>query len=330
VYRVHGRAFAPGARFTNANVFLFERARSGSAVWPRVTGLRDGTFTFDDIPAGEYVVQVIERTLTMSRPLSLDLARLPPYLTPVLFGVQYVSVADRDVGLEVAAGGGLALRGRLTFEESSTEAPSVRLGAIGAHPDLAPHDDRTTGAGSNDALFARYISPLIPLSDGTFETQPVVGPVRIVLTGGTPNLWLKSAWVGGVDAALHPVTLTNAAIASAAEVVIAADAATLEGSIAEARTSTSTVTVLIFSADADKWFDGSQWVRRVMASRDGRFVQRGLPPGEYWVAATDSLSPDPSMSPWSSESLLADLAARARRVRLRPSQRTTIDLSLTR
>jgi len=48
-------------------------------------------------------------------------------------------------------------------------------------------------------------------------------------------------------------------------------------------------TILVFSVDRQRWFDGSRFVRAVRPDQRGRYQIKGLPRGDYFAVAVDSV-----------------------------------------
>ena len=77
--------------------------------------------------------------------------------------------------------------------------------------------------------------------------------------------------------------------------------------------------ILVFSADRQHWTPGSRRVRMTRPATDGAFIAKGLPPGEYFVAALTDLEP----GEWNDPALLEQLVGSAVKVQLRDGQTTT-------
>ena len=71
--------------------------------------------------------------------------------------------------------------------------------------------------------------------------------------------------------------------------VISASGATVTGRVTDDRSAAvRDYAVFVFPIFRDQWFAGSRRVKSLRAaSASEPFVVTGLPPGEYWVAATD-------------------------------------------
>jgi len=165
------------------------------------------------------------------------------------------------------------------------------------------------------------------VSELAFAIDGVSGPFRVTLLGA-PRWWIKSAIVDGVNAVVDPVTITGGRALSDVEVVVSGDAATLEGRIVDPRLARTSPAVIAFATDPRRWFYGTQYVRRVAASRDGVYAVADLPPGDYHVIAVDDLPADLTLTNITSAEFLSDLIPRARRVRLPPSERVEVELPL--
>ena len=83
--------------------------------------------------------------------------------------------------------------------------------------------------------------------------------------------------------------------------------------------------VVIFSTNEQSWFFHSRRVAAVQV-REGRFVVRNLPAGEYFITVADGLE----INEWFDREVLAELAAGAQRVKLGAFEQKTFDLRVTR
>ena len=82
--------------------------------------------------------------------------------------------------------------------------------------------------------------------------------------------------------------------------------------------------VVVFSSDRTHWTPGSRRVRMTRPATDGAFVARGLPAGEYFVAALTDLEP----GEWNDPALLSQLAAAGVKVTLRDGETTNQDFRI--
>jgi hypothetical protein len=71
-------------------------------------------------------------------------------------------------------------------------------------------------------------------------------------------------------------------------------------------------TIVVFSTEAARWGAGTRFVAAARPDLDGHFVVRGLPGGEYFVAAREDLDDEA----WQDPRILQALAAEASRLTL--------------
>ena len=107
--------------------------------------------------------------------------------------------------------------------------------------------------------------------------------------------------------------------------------AAISGHVTDAASApVSNYLVVVFPTDRTKWFETSQSLRLARPTPDGSFEVTSLPPGEYWVAATDPMNgTDASGNELTSERL-QQLSFRATRVTLTERQRVMTVLRLIR
>jgi hypothetical protein len=87
--------------------------------------------------------------------------------------------------------------------------------------------------------------------------------------------------------------------------------------------------VVVFPTDESAWVGYGSESRRLVSVKidaSGRFLIRGLPAGEYLVAAI----PDRLASDWRHPATLSSLVATASRVRVRDGERAVVSLTAVR
>ncbi len=82
--------------------------------------------------------------------------------------------------------------------------------------------------------------------------------------------------------------------------------------------------IIAFAADRAFWTPLSRRVRQVRPGNDGTFSVRGLPTGDYWIAALTDVEP----GEWYDPAFLAQLVPAAARVSVRDGARTVQDLMI--
>jgi hypothetical protein len=116
-----------------------------------------------------------------------------------------------------------------------------------------------------------------------------------------------------------------------AELVISNDGAAVSGHVTDAASSpVRRYSVVVFSTDRTKWFVTSRFLRLVRPTQDGSFEVTGLPPGEYYVAATDPIEGNDVSGDWLKSETLQQLSFRAMRVTLAEKDRVMTVLRLIR
>jgi hypothetical protein len=299
--RVQGFAYDAAGRPLRAPVALMDSERSGFSTPARRTApvAADGTFTFVNVPPGDYVVQGVVPGVAGR---------------PAEFGMQYVTVGDGgDTPALVRTAPAATLSGQIVLEGDASDVSPRRFG-LSAQP--ADWDYASTGSEAPRALVQE---------DGSFEMAQLFGPMRI--TGTAPSgWWLKSVDVNGVDATAQPFHFASGGAHATA--VFADTGASLEGFVLDERQTRSTAySVLVFSTDRSRWWAPSGYVMLARPDDSGRFWIATLPPGDYLAAAVDTFDID---SEWLDPEVLAALAPLARRLTLPPDGTIATELELIR
>jgi hypothetical protein len=152
--------------------------------------------------------------------------------------------------------------------------------------------------------------------DWTFEINNLFGPTRFGLAA--PDGWyLKSVTIDGVNAADEPFTFDSiTSNRSNVEVVVSNGAASVSGRVVNDRKEVlSDYSVIVFPTDSHRWYDRSRYMKLARSSQDGGFTVAGLPPGDYLVAAVDSIAGDVGFGDWQNPDVLVRLTPSARRSR---------------
>src|SRR5215510_13535842 len=129
--------------------------------------------------------------------------------------------------------------------------------------------------------------------------------------------------------------VTACAVTMAIATLFAQDAssvtsAAISGHVTDATSApVSDYSVVVFPTDRTKWLGPSRSLRIARPAQDGSFEVTSLPPGEYWVAATDPMNADASSDGLKPETL-EKLSFRATRVTLTERQRVMTVLRLIR
>jgi hypothetical protein len=107
--------------------------------------------------------------------------------------------------------------------------------------------------------------------------------------------------------------------------------AAISGHVTDATSApVSNYTVVVFPTDRTKWSVMPRLFRLARPAEDGSFEVSSLPPGEYWVAATDPVDGADVSGDWLKIETLERLSFRATRVTLTERQRVMTVLRLIR
>jgi hypothetical protein len=81
----------------------------------------------------------------------------------------------------------------------------------------------------------------------------------------------------------------------------------------------------VFSPDRDRWTEESRYISTGRPDQDGRYKISGLPAGEYFAIAVDSVDPNETTSP----EFLERASRSAIRFSLGDAETKSVDLKLT-
>jgi hypothetical protein len=107
--------------------------------------------------------------------------------------------------------------------------------------------------------------------------------------------------------------------------------AAISGHVTDARSApVSNYTVVVFPTDRTQWSITPRLLRLARPAEDGSFEVSRLPPGEYWVAATDPVDGADASGDWLKTETLERLSFSATRVTLTERQRVMTVLRVIR
>jgi hypothetical protein len=267
--RVSGAVFdAAGNPLTAGFVTLIPTAdRASGLVVPPAGSSRvraNGTFMLTNVSPGSYTLTASTGPRRGSP--DLEFASVP------------VTVDNEDLsGLSVVTHRGATLTGTLVAADGSSGqlrtsgvqvvAQSARLGQ--------------PGPGSRPSPVA---------SDGSFRLTNLAGQ-RLIRVNGLPQAWmLKAITLNGADVIDTPLEFgANQAIVDV-QVVVTDQLTEVNGKVSLRGEAIREYTVVVFSADSEKWLFPTRYVRSGRADQQGLFKIRALPPGQdYLAVAVDYL-----------------------------------------
>jgi protocatechuate 3,4-dioxygenase beta subunit len=224
-----------------------------------------------------------------------------------------LSVDGRDVPVPLELKPGSTVSGRVTF----------------ANPDRAPKDEAVSVAlvpiRSGPAL---SVSPVRIGADGTFRLMGVpAGRYRVDYSAGPAlDAWrLVSATWRNREVLDAPIEVRVGEDMSDLMLHFTDRPSELAGTLhASSGQPTSGYSIVVFSAAKEFWTPLSRRVQSLRPATDGSFSVRGLPAGEYYIAALTDIEP----GEWYDPAFLEQLIPAAARVVVRDAARTVQDLRI--
>ncbi len=265
----------------------------------------DGTFSFQGVPPGQYTATTQAGRGGRGSPYELQ-----------RWAKADITVNGGDLNVSLELKPGVPIAGRVVFEGTKPPDPadlqklSFRLLPLGSGGQLL-----SIGGGQVDG-------------EGHF-TFPAVVPNVYQFTylwpAPTTDRWtLKSSVVNGKDAYESPLTITPDD--NLEWTLTFTDAPTTLTGIFQDRSGRAATDyyLVIFATDRSRWTPGSRRIRTLRPATDGTFVAKGLPAGEYYLAALTDLDSGESNDP----TLLEQLAKTAATVVLREGETRNQDFRI--
>ena len=323
-FRVAGIVTVPSGSVNGVILTLTPQGVPDAPLYARLTATAasDGTFVFVAAPEGAYTLSAYRRA---------------PPLTPVSIAGGSPSIMQDDVidhdpdslwvespiavggddadGLVVAMRQGIAVSGRVVFDDQPVLPPGVRLNASLTRGPVG------TSFGQDPYLQAR--------PDGSFATKAMPGRYLLQFRDMPQGRSLTSVLLGGREIGDGPIVVGNDPIDDL-QIVFSRAGTSVTGMVVDTRgQSAANGTVVVFPIEHDHWDGLASTFGSVRGKtaplRSGRYEIHGLLPGDYYVAAIDDdLQQDASFAP----SLLRRLADRASRVELHAGEPITLNLTI--
>jgi hypothetical protein len=274
----------------------------GATTMPRP----DGTYVLGGVAPGTYLVKA-------------EVGRgrgAPAPDAPTLGAVSEITVNGHDLDVPLTLTPGISIRGRVGFQGTAPtpaelQSLTVRLLPLGSGGALL-----SSGGGRVDAEGRFTFASVAP---NTYQF------LTMWSTPGAGERWtITASTINGRDAFEEPlrvrpnenldwtVTLTDRP-------------AVLAGVFQDRNGRAATDHyILVFSSDRRHWTPGTRRLRMTRPATDGAFSVRGLPPGEYLLAALADLE----TGEWNDPALLDQLVPSAVRITLRDGETTRQDFRI--
>lgn len=265
--RVRGRVVSSssGPRLDRGIVvFLFPRGgmtevrNQNSVVDPQ------GNFEIRGVPPGSYVLTAFQT----------DRQRR-------FFARQSIDVGGSTVeGINLVLLPGMDLAGRVRFEDGAGKLEGVRLLLVSR----------------NGTFTAGGVAQ--PKPDGTFVFQNLAADeYTFSVLGLTGDCYLKAARLGGVDVLERGVDLARGDVPGALDVLLSTAGGHVEGSVLTDNQQPASGAAVVLVPDGAGRRNRPDLFQRASADDAGRFVLRGIPPGDYRLFAWEDIEPGAWLDP---------------------------------
>jgi uncharacterized protein (DUF2141 family) len=264
---------APGG--TQVNLLAGSQVAGAGPAAVRSTHVgADGTFAFTDVSPGTYTI--LARATVPTRPDG------PP--TMVWSSSEIAVDGERISGLALGLQPGMTVAGHVRFDGTRLKPPadlkSVRVSLVPVQPEGTVALSPSVNGIDTDGRFA--ITGVTPGRYRLSASFPAAG---------RPGNWqLRAALIGGQDSLDIPVTIQPSQSISGASILFTDRPADLTGIVHNAAGGApNEFTVILFSADQSHWIPRARRIQAMRPAADGAYAFRGLPPGEYHLAAIDDV-----------------------------------------
>ena len=272
------------------------RATGGSAVF-------GDHFTFASVPPGHYVIQV--------RSAKPGVNGAPPI---GLWGDLELNVDGHNQdNLVITLQEGITVTGHLTVDSAATgTAANLALMRVS----LARQ-----GAGQAAGVIPHGVAD----ASGRFVLNGVT-PGSYILTVAGPGGWTaKSVIVGGKDALDFGLHVRGSETVDELEVVVTNKSTQVSGTLLDATGKpTADYTVIVFAAESKYWLPQARRIQATRPGTDGKFTIRGLPAGDYLIAAMTDIE----TGQWYDPTLLEQLKGTGTTIHLADGDQKTQDLRI--
>ena len=303
-----------GAPVANAQVRMAGGAEFGTlggavaGIGTSATG-PDGRFQIGFLIPGHYLLFAASATRAMAAPPPGDHAASAPI---ALWAMQEVTIAGRNLDLPLQLQPNLTVSGRVVVDS-----------ALPA-PDLTGVEMRLVAVGNTQVFFGG--SAPIARADGSFRMPLLPGKYRMSISTPPASRWVPvSSIVRGQDTLDVGYDVRAGEAVTDWVVTITDRPSELAGTITDGEgRPAADYFIVAFAADRTFWTRPSRRVVQTRTAGDGSYSIKGLPPGQYRIAALTDLESADAITP----AFLESLVAASLPVTIADRQRTTQNLRI--
>jgi hypothetical protein len=269
----------------------------------------DGGFQLNNVPPGDYVLDVQQRPRDIRNLQDLSSAQLE-------FASMPISVSGDIDNVTIVTTPGMNVSGRVVYQGQAPPKQTVQVMAVppagGPSPIGMLLNAKAFGSGRAN-------------QDGTFELRGIAGP-QMIRVQGLPADWsLKSVTLDGADITDVPYDFKPGNNVTGLIVTLTDRLTQITGSVRDGRGQPVMDYVLIaFPEDANLRGAQSRYVQTTRPNQNGIFSLKGLPPGRYLAAVVPSLENGVQNDP----AVLDQLRPRARSFALAEGQMLNLNLEM--
>jgi hypothetical protein len=191
------------------------------------------------------------------------------------FARQSIDVGNNTVeGINLVMLPGMDIAGRIRFDDGEGKLDGVRLLLV-----------------SRSGVFASG-GVAQPKADGTFSFQNLAADeYTLSVLGLSEECYTKTARMGGVDVLERGVDLSRGDVPGALDVILSTAGGHVEGSVVRDNQQPAAGATVVLVPDTEARRRRPDLFQRASADDAGRFVLRGIPPGDYRLFAWDNVEP---------------------------------------
>jgi hypothetical protein len=267
----------------------------------------DGAFIVRNIPPGDYFLEV--------RPAMRGPApAVGATATESEFASVLITVAGQDIaGLILITGMGGKVSGRVVVENGTLQSA-----VVGSQP----FQIYFSGSEPFSSMPMGAMEPGPVNASGEFELKGVIGKGTFRPTG--TSLALKSVTLEGRDITDTPFEMKAGTNVTGLEITLTKTQTTLSGQVQSGLGVAKDYVVVIFPSNVREGDLPTRFIRTVRPDQDGKYLTKGLPPGNYFAVAMEAIEQGEQWDP----AFHDRVKPRATNFRLSEGQTLTLDLRL--